>query len=628
MTLKSTLLQNKQINRGVYGLLAIVITIFVSILMLLQFQHNEEIKRKTLDNDYHLAISKYGLELLQTINKAKLLFRDQELKRLKGYIPNVSGKKSSYIQIELRERDQTNELKIEMEKPIEAILKLQAKYADPKFRTVTLLLEQAHVKVHADLDKLLSTGTYSSQMIDTIVAPLVSSAVQLQRLHQHTYQKMYLSYEKFKNEDRVQIIILILALAIFGVVGVNIMLRHVRNTLTKLTNTQNDLQSERDFSNNLITTAPVIILLLDSQRRIQHVNPFFEQLSGYSLDEIKGMEWISTFLPARDHDRIRKLLQGSLQDISIQGNINPIITRSGEERDIEWHTEIMRGPSGTTTGLLSVGMDITGRLQVEEEVNKYRNHLEELVDERTTEMKAARDEAERANLAKSDFLSHMSHELRTPLNAILGFAQMLELDAKGFNKTQRGNVVEILDAGRHLLSLINEVLDLARIESGKLEISMENVHIDDVLQQSIALIDPQTKMRRLNITDNISNKGYTVQADFTRLKQVMVNLLSNAVKYNQDHGQITLDAKIIQKQRLRIFVMDNGQGLTEEEITRLFTSFERLDTTNNVEGTGIGLVITKHLVELMGGTVGVESTPGKGSIFWVELTLPEKAPIS
>ena len=360
------------------------------------------------------------------------------------------------------------------------------------------------------------------------------------------------------------------------------------------------------------------MLLLDPKGYIQHVNPYFEQLSGYSLNEIKGQEWISSFLPVRDQDRIREILQSTVQEKPIDRNINAIVTRNGEERDIEWYARTMRDANGTVTGELSIGQDVTERKQAEVELDKYRYHLEELVQERTSDMKAARDEAERANAAKSEFLSRMSHELRTPMNAVLGFAQLLELDEDEFNESQRDNINEIIVAGHHLLNLIDEVLDLAKLESGKLEVSVDQVSIDNLLQQCIPLIATQAEARHLEIIDHISNNGFTVQADYSRLKQVILNLLSNAVKYNCIHGRITLKAEVINKQRLRIHVIDTGKGLSEDDIAKLFTSFEHLDNAN---GIGIGLVITKHLIELMDGSIGVESTPGVGSTFWVELKL-------
>lgn len=263
-------------------------------------------------------------------------------------------------------------------------------------------------------------------------------------------------------------------------------------------------------------------------------------------------------------------------------------------------------------------------MQVEEaklNLEKMNYGLELKVQERTVELTTARDEAERANTAKSEFLSRMSHELRTPMNAILGFGQMLELDAEGFNDTQRGNVKEILNAGSHLLELINEVLDLAKIESGNLTVSLEEVSVDTVLQQCMPLIQPQAIANGLDIIDRVSGHGYQVIADLTRLKQVLLNILINAVKYNKEQGYIILQSEIIDKQMLRISVTDQGCGLNEAEIKRLFIPFERMNSARNIEGTGIGLAITRHLIEMMGGTLGVESTPGKGSTFWLQIRL-------
>jgi signal transduction histidine kinase len=263
--------------------------------------------------------------------------------------------------------------------------------------------------------------------------------------------------------------------------------------------------------------------------------------------------------------------------------------------------------------------------QSQAQLSDMNSNLELIVEARTEDLNTALVEAERANLAKSEFLSRMSHELRTPMNAILGFGQMLELDAEDLNKTQRDNVKEIIDAGHHLLDLINEVLDLAKIESGNMDITLSEVSVDKVMQQCITLIQPLAESRHIEITDHVSGKEHMIHVDEMRFKQVMVNLLSNAVKYNSENGRIILDCELTDKQRIRIRVTDSGEGIKEEDITKLFIPFERLDQVNNVEGAGIGLVITKHLVELMQGGIGIESTLGEGSTFWVEFALTNQS---
>lgn len=289
--------------------------------------------------------------------------------------------------------------------------------------------------------------------------------------------------------------------------------------------------------------------------------------------------------------------------------------------------------------------NITERKKAEEEIKALNSTLELRVKERTLELeqsllllteenrerkkaedlfRKARDEAEQASAAKSDFMSRMSHELRTPMNAILGFGQLLGMTSDNFNAEQHENVNEILRAGDHLLFLINQVLDLTGIESGELEVSLDKISLDDVIKQCTDLFSSQFEERQLTQIDNISGKDYFILGDFSRTKQILYNLLSNAVKYNSENGTVTLDAKITDENRLRICIADTGDGLPDEDVENLFTPFDRLNSTFNVEGMGIGLVISKSLVELMGGSIGVESTPGEGSTFWFELELVDK----
>ncbi|MCF8474529.1 MAG: PAS domain-containing protein [Emcibacter sp.] len=302
-----------------------------------------------------------------------------------------------------------------------------------------------------------------------------------------------------------------------------------------------------------------------------------------------------------------------------------IVRPDGEIRHIQSTGEAFFDDNNSAFRMSGSMLDITKIKIAEDALMRHKENLEMLVEERTASMKSARDEAEQANKAKSEFLSQMSHELRTPLNAILGFGQLLKLDSDLLNEIQQDNVEEILSAGSHLLELINDILDLTKIETRKLKISISKIHIDEIIPQCLTLIAAPANERHLNITTNIKNTGHVIMSDGTRFRQVMLNLLSNAVKYNRDYGDITLDYKIMDENHLRIYVTDTGMGLSENEIANLYTPFERFNKTINVEGTGIGLVITKTLVELMGGTMGVESIVGKGCSFWVEFLRSDPA---
>lgn len=275
----------------------------------------------------------------------------------------------------------------------------------------------------------------------------------------------------------------------------------------------------------------------------------------------------------------------------------------------------LRDAHNAIIGYLLIGTDNTARKLVEAE----RAQLYKALQDKNAELESAKAVAEKANLAKSNFLSSMSHELRTPLNAILGFAQLLESGAPAPTATQIVRLHQIIKAGWYLLDLINEILDLAVIESGKLSLSLEPLSLSTVLLECEAMIGPQAQQRGINIIFDKVDPSWFAHADHTRVKQALINLLSNAIKYNRDHGMVEVKC-IATPEHVRISIKDSGAGLPPEKLAKLFQPFNRLgQETGTEEGTGIGLVVTKQLVELMGGSIGVESTVGVGSEFWIEL---------
>ncbi|MEN8170786.1 MAG: ATP-binding protein [Pseudomonadota bacterium] len=268
--------------------------------------------------------------------------------------------------------------------------------------------------------------------------------------------------------------------------------------------------------------------------------------------------------------------------------------------------------------IIIAGLVIRRAHDIQSRLEQSQVLLEKKVSERTAELEVSRDKAERSSQAKSEFLSSMSHELRTPMNAILGFAQLLEFD-KVLAEEQQDSVQEILKAGYHLLELINEVLDLAKIESGHIDLLLEPVKLSALVNECFSLVTPAAENRGISLRSADVN-GYTIRADRTRLKQVLLNLLSNAIKYNREQGSVKLEAQTVNETSLRISISDTGNGIAKGRFDLLFQPFNRLNAEGGeIEGTGIGLAITRNLVEMMGGHVGVDSEQGVGSRFWIEL---------
>ena len=251
-----------------------------------------------------------------------------------------------------------------------------------------------------------------------------------------------------------------------------------------------------------------------------------------------------------------------------------------------------------------------------------RERLDQALQDKNADLERATIIADKANRAKSDFLSSMSHELRTPLSAILGFAQLIESGSPPPTPTQKRSVDQILHAGWYLLELINEILDLALVESGRLSLTQEPMSLAEVMQECRTMIESQADKRGISVRFPALEMPYFVRADRKRMKQIFINFLSNAIKYNRVGGTVEVKCLETNPERIRICVEDTGEGLSPEKIRQLFQPFNRLGQEANAEeGTGIGLVMAKRLVELMGGVIGVESTVGKGSTFWIEMDL-------
>ena len=386
---------------------------------------------------------------------------------------------------------------------------------------------------------------------------------------------------------------------------------------------QNALLKAGALQNAILTSANFSIIATDEEGIIQLFNVGAERMLGYTAAEV-----MNKITPADISDPQEVIARAKALSTELGTPIAPgfealVFKASRGIEDIYELTYIRKDGSRfpavvSVTALRDAQDAIIGYLLIGTD-NTARKQFEHTLQEKNSELENAKAVAEAANLAKSEFLSSMSHELRTPLNAILGFAQLMESETPPPSSVQKQSIDHILQAGWHLLRLINEILDLAMIESGKVTISKESVSLTDVLKDCQAMIEPQAQKRGILMTfprfDNLF-----VHADRTRLKQVMINLLSNAIKYNRDGGSVVVRCTMSGENRVRLSVKDTGAGLAPEQLAQLFQPFNRLGQESGTEeGTGIGLVVTKQLVELMGGVIGVESSVGVGSVFWVEL---------
>jgi PAS domain S-box-containing protein len=364
------------------------------------------------------------------------------------------------------------------------------------------------------------------------------------------------------------------------------------------------LERNETFLKSVLENLPNMIFVKDAEElRYVRLNRAGEELLGLSREELIGKNDHDLY-PRKRADSLTAKDREALASHAVLDILEAVHTRAGERRFLHTRKVAVRDQDGTPRYLLGISEDITERKRAEEAAE------------------AARQEAARANQEKSEFLSRMSHELRTPLNSILGFGQLLEMD--DLEPAQREGVEHILNGGRHLLGLIDELLDISRIEAGTMTMSLEPVHLGTVLAEALSLIQPLAAESGVRVEADPAELGdlYAL-ADQQRLKQVLINLLANAVNYNREDGRAWARCER-RGERVRIAVSDTGRGMSPEQLQGLFSPFERLGAERmGVEGTGLGLALSKRLVEAMGGEIAAESELGSGTTMSIELDSAE-----
>jgi PAS domain S-box-containing protein len=363
-----------------------------------------------------------------------------------------------------------------------------------------------------------------------------------------------------------------------------------------LCESKRELEAAHHANQLIMDNSQDVICAMDEWGRFVSVSAACEHVWGYTPSEMVGLLYIDLVCPD-DRVMTNQVADVLRMDGKITDFVNRCTRKDGTLIDVLWSASW----SETDKIMFCVAHDVTERARIEKELRE------------------AKEEADRANHAKSEFLSRMSHELRTPLNAILGFGQLLE--RQNPTETQRNRVGHIISAGRHLLNLINEVLDISRVETGNLQLSLEPVCLADALEEALSLMRPLAAERGIELlTPEPLDQTYYVMADRQRFKQVLLNLLTNSVKYTPIGGKVTVSSSATGTGTMRIVVSDTGAGIAQEKLARLFTPFDRLGAEQTgVEGTGLGLALCQRLMQAMNGTIGANSALGQGTSFWLEL---------
>lgn len=402
----------------------------------------------------------------------------------------------------------------------------------------------------------------------------------------------------------------------------------LQNNLERQTRLYESLEQSRGFLNKIINTSADMIMVTDREGHITDCNDAAERFLSYQKSELTGSRAAEYWYSPDERKKVTERLKAEERITNYETRLK---RKDGRYIDISLSISLLRDDSGNIAGTVGVSKDITEKKTYEEELRNLTERLEEKVIERTRELESANRELERSNKLKSEFIANMSHELRTPLNSVIGFSEtLLEMPVGKLNEKQERYIRRIHTSGKHLLQLINNLLDLAKIDAGRMNLVFDEFRLHPVIEEVISIVEPLAAKKEISL-HNQANEGIdTITADRVKFKQILYNLLSNAIKFTPEKGNIYVDAGLMtssegllygfkadSQKLIKVSVRDNGIGIKPEDRERIFDEFEQAESTytKRYEGTGIGLALTKKLVEMHGGLIWVESVVGEGSTF-------------